>query len=80
MHWVESKQKWWAEVEEEEHLGPKPGGGIPKGGVKAGGWRAPTTGGVLADAVGPRKKEKGNETTYLATLSPAQWVETKKIP
>jgi hypothetical protein len=25
--------------------GPKPGGGIPKGGVKVGGWRAPTTGG-----------------------------------
>lgn len=25
--------------------GPKPGGGIPRGGVKAGGWRAPTTGG-----------------------------------
>ena len=25
--------------------GPKPGGGMPKGGVKVGGWRAPTTGG-----------------------------------
>lgn len=25
--------------------GPKPGGGIPKGGVKVGGCRAPTTGG-----------------------------------